>query len=105
VKCPQVQRCDVKEVAVLMAVITVISPVVQQAWPMSSRTHVHGYELPVVIRLMLTVDRTGVNEHLDILCSGITNKCINFYQFIILFSCCYMFRQLCAILRELVCTF
>jgi hypothetical protein len=35
---------------------------------------------------------------------GITNKCINSYQIISL-SCFYMFRQLCAILRELVCAF
>jgi hypothetical protein len=32
-------------------------------------------------------------------------KCINSYQFIISLSCSYMFRQLCAIIRELVCTF
>jgi hypothetical protein len=67
VKCPQVQRCDVKEVTVLMTVITVISPVAQHARPMSSRAHVQTYELPLVIRLVLTVKRTGVNEHLDIL--------------------------------------
>jgi hypothetical protein len=36
---------------------------------------------------------------------GITNKCINSYQFIISLSCSYMFRQLCAILKEIVCTF
>jgi hypothetical protein len=36
---------------------------------------------------------------------GITNKYINSYQFIILLSRSYMFRQLCAIFRELVCTF
>jgi hypothetical protein len=40
-----------------------------------------------------------------VLCLGITNKCINSYLFIILLSCSYMFRQVCAILRELVCTF
>jgi hypothetical protein len=34
-----------------------------------------------------------------------SQKCINSYQFIISLSCSYMFRQLCAILRELVCTF
>jgi hypothetical protein len=39
------------------------------------------------------------------LCLGITNKCINSYQFIISLSCSYMSRQLCTILRELVCTF
>jgi hypothetical protein len=38
-------------------------------------------------------------------CLGITNKCINSYQFIISLCCSYMFRQLCAILSELVCTF
>jgi hypothetical protein len=40
-----------------------------------------------------------------VLCLGITNKYINSYQFIISLCCCYVFRQLCAILRELVCTF
>jgi hypothetical protein len=40
-----------------------------------------------------------------VVCLGTTNKCINSYQFIISFSCSYMFRQLCDILRELVCTF
>jgi hypothetical protein len=40
-----------------------------------------------------------------VLCLGITNKCIISYQFIISFSCSYMFRQLCAILGELVYTF
>jgi hypothetical protein len=35
----------------------------------------------------------------------ITNKCINFYQFIISLSCSYMFGQLCAIPGEIVCTF
>jgi hypothetical protein len=35
----------------------------------------------------------------------ITNKCLNSYQFIVSLCCSYMFRQLCAILRELVCTF
>jgi hypothetical protein len=40
-----------------------------------------------------------------VLCLGITNKCVSSYQFIISLSCSYMFRQLCAILRELVCTF
>jgi hypothetical protein len=40
-----------------------------------------------------------------VLCVGITNKCINSYQFIISLSCSYMFWQLCAILRELVCNF
>jgi hypothetical protein len=36
-----------------------------------------------------------------VLCLGITNKRINSYQFIISLSCYHMFRQLCAILREL----
>jgi hypothetical protein len=31
---------------------------------------------------------------------GITNKCINSYQFIISLCCCYMFQQLCATLRD-----
>jgi hypothetical protein len=39
------------------------------------------------------------------ICLRITNNCINSYQFIISLSCSYMFRQLCAILRELVCTY
>jgi hypothetical protein len=39
------------------------------------------------------------------LCLGITNKHINSYQFIISLSCSYMFRQLCAIIRELVCAY
>jgi hypothetical protein len=38
------------------------------------------------------------------LCLGITNKRINSYQIIISLCCSYTFRQLCAILRELVCT-
>jgi hypothetical protein len=38
-------------------------------------------------------------------CLGITNKCINSYQFFVSLSCPYMFRQLCGILREPVCTF
>jgi hypothetical protein len=38
-------------------------------------------------------------------CLEITNKYISSYQFIISLSCSYMFRQLCAILKELVCTF
>jgi hypothetical protein len=38
-------------------------------------------------------------------CLGITDKCINSYQFIISFSCSCLFLQLCAILRKLVCTF
>jgi hypothetical protein len=40
-----------------------------------------------------------------VLCLGITNKCFNSYQFIISLSCSYMYRHLCAILRELICTF
>jgi hypothetical protein len=40
-----------------------------------------------------------------VLCLGLTNICTNSYQYIISFCCCYMFRQLCAILRELVCIF
>jgi hypothetical protein len=39
------------------------------------------------------------------LCLGITIKCISSYQLIISISCSYMFRQLYAILRELVCAF
>jgi hypothetical protein len=35
-------------------------------------------------------------------CLGITNKCINSYQFIVSLCCSYMFRQLYAILRELI---
>jgi hypothetical protein len=41
---------------------------------------------------------------LPVFCLGITNKCINSYQFVISLSCYYMFWQLCAVLRELVCT-
>jgi hypothetical protein len=37
-------------------------------------------------------------------CLGITNKCISSYQFNISLSCSYMFRHLCSIRRELVCT-
>jgi hypothetical protein len=40
-----------------------------------------------------------------VLCLGITNKCISSYQFLISLSCCYIFRQPCAILGELVRTF
>jgi hypothetical protein len=37
--------------------------------------------------------------------SQLTNECIISYQFIILRSCSYMFRQPCAIFIQLVCTF
>jgi hypothetical protein len=40
-----------------------------------------------------------------LLCLKVTHKCISSYQFIVSLSCSYMFRQLCTILRELVCTF
>jgi hypothetical protein len=44
-------------------------------------------------------------KYSKVLCLEITIKCINSYQFIISISCFYMFRQLCAILREIVCAF
>jgi hypothetical protein len=40
-----------------------------------------------------------------VVCLGITKKCFNSYQFNTSLNCYYMFRQLCAIFRELVCTF
>jgi hypothetical protein len=40
-------------------------------------------------------------EHF-VLCLAITDKCINSHQFFISLSSCYMFCQLCAILREFV---
>jgi hypothetical protein len=47
-----------------------------------------------------------LNFNFDTVCFvlflGITKKCINSYQFIISLSCFYVFRQLCAILTELV---
>jgi hypothetical protein len=48
---------------------------------------------------------TNAHSKRVILCLETTNKCMNSYQFIISLSCSYMFRQLCAILSELVCTF
>jgi hypothetical protein len=44
-------------------------------------------------------------EYVNTICLGITNKCINYDPFIISLCCSYMFRQLCTILWELVCTF